>query len=142
MERDVLKWYPMLYFSSHLRSSSKNMINRYGLRVSPCMLLRLIVIGGVVLKWFPVMVVVDFLYMSPTISTPFARKPRSSIMASNHAWSMNLKIFLKSIYVRYISLLVSFTSLRATVIVCICLEVLHCGLNPFWLKWIILCCSP
>ena len=45
MEGDVSKWYPMLSFSSHLKSGSKNMINRYGLRLSLCMVPRLILIG-------------------------------------------------------------------------------------------------
>ena len=45
MEGDVLKWYPMLSSSSHLKSGSKNMINRYGLRVSLRKVLRLISIG-------------------------------------------------------------------------------------------------
>ena len=44
----VLKWYSMLSFSSHLNSGSKNIINKYGLSVSPCMVSRLIVIGDVV----------------------------------------------------------------------------------------------
>lgn len=100
--RDVLKWYPMSYFFSHLRSGSKNMINRYGLRVSPCMVPRLFVIGGVVPKWFPVMAVVEFLYMLPTISVASKGKPRSFIMTNSLAWSMDPKAFLKSMYVRYI----------------------------------------
>ena len=33
---DVPKVYPLFPCCSHLRSGSRNMINRYGLRVSPC----------------------------------------------------------------------------------------------------------
>ena len=56
----MLKWYPKLSFSSHLRSGSRNIINRYGLRVSPCMVPRLIFIGNVDLKWFLMKDVVEF----------------------------------------------------------------------------------
>ena len=45
VEGDVLKWYLMLSSSSHLKSGSKNIINRYGLRVLLCKVLRLISIG-------------------------------------------------------------------------------------------------
>ena len=44
-EVDMLKWYPVLFFSSHLKSGFINMINKYGLRVSPCMVPWLISIG-------------------------------------------------------------------------------------------------
>ena len=47
---NVLKWYPGLFFSNHLRRGSRNMIKRYGLKMSPCIVLRLISIGGVVSK--------------------------------------------------------------------------------------------
>ena len=50
VEWEVLKWYPMSSFSSHLRSGSRKIINRYGLRVSPCIVPRLISIGSVVPK--------------------------------------------------------------------------------------------
>ena len=61
VEGDVLKWYPMSSFSSNLNSNSRNIIKKYGLSVSPCMVPRLIVIGGVVSKWLPVKDVVEFL---------------------------------------------------------------------------------
>ena len=35
---DVLRWYPMLSFSSHLRSGYKKMIKRYGFRMSAWMI--------------------------------------------------------------------------------------------------------
>lgn len=47
---EVLKWYPMLSFSSHLRRGSRKMINRYGLSVSPCIVPLLIFIGSIVPK--------------------------------------------------------------------------------------------
>lgn len=50
VEVDMLKWYPMLFFSSHLKSDFRNMINMYGLRVSHCMVPWLIFIGGIVPK--------------------------------------------------------------------------------------------
>lgn len=98
VERDVLKWYPMLSFSNHLRSGSKNIINMYGLRVSPCMIPWLISTGGVVLKWFPM----NFLYIFPTILTASREKSRSSIRASSLTWLMELKALWKSMYVVYI----------------------------------------
>ena len=61
-------------------------------------------IGGVVSKWLPANVVVEFLYMFPTISTASRGNPKSSIMASSRAWSMEPNAFLKSMYVRYMSL--------------------------------------
>ena len=71
------------------------MMNRYGMRVSPCMVPRLVVIGGVVPKWFPVKVVMKFLYLFPTISIASRGNPKSSIMASSRAWSMKSEgIFL------------------------------------------------
>ena len=36
-------------------------MNKYGLRVSPCMVPRLMLMGGVVPKWLPVKAVVEFL---------------------------------------------------------------------------------
>ena len=63
VEEDVLKWYPMFFFSNHFRSGSKNMINRYELRMFSCMVHRLISIGGVDPKWFPVKDVVEFFYI-------------------------------------------------------------------------------
>lgn len=50
VEEDVLKWYPMLSFSSYFRRESRKTINRYRLRVSFCIVPRLISIGSVVPK--------------------------------------------------------------------------------------------
>jgi len=117
-------------------------MNRYGLNVSPWMVPLLIWIGGVVPKWFPWKVVVEFVYIFPISSTASLGYPRSSIMASSLAWSIDPKAFLKSMYVRYMSLLVSLASSRAAIIIWICLVVFLCGLNPSWLKCSIWCFSP
>ena len=45
---DVFKWYPMLFFFSQRSRDYMNIINKYGLRVSPCMVPRLIVIGCII----------------------------------------------------------------------------------------------
>ena len=62
--------------------------------------------------------------------------------ASGFAWSIERKAFMKSMYVRYISLLVGLASSRVVMIVCICLEVLRCGRKPYWLKCSSLSFSP
>ena len=97
---EVLKWYPILFFSNQRSSDSKNMINKYGLRISPCMVLRLISIRGLVPKIVLVKDVVEFLYMLLTISTASMGKPMSSMRTSSRAWSMKPKALQKSIYVR------------------------------------------
>ena len=86
--------------------------------------------------------VVEFFNIFLTISIAFRGKPRSSMRTSNLAWSMDLKAFWKSMYVRYISLLVSRASSRVMVIICIYLEVFHCGWKLFWLKCNSLYFSP
>lgn len=68
VDEDVLKWYPRLSFFNHLSSDSRKIMKRYGLKVSPCIIPRLILIGCMVPKWLPVKDVVEFLYMLPTIS--------------------------------------------------------------------------
>ena len=93
---DVLKWYPKLFFSSHLRSGSMNMINKYGLRVPPYIVPRLISIGGVEPKWFLVKEMVEFLYILPTMLIVSIGYPRSSMRASSIAWSMDPKALRKS----------------------------------------------
>ena len=47
---DVLKRYLMLSFLNYLRRDSKKIINKYGLRVSSCIVPRLISIGSVIPK--------------------------------------------------------------------------------------------
>jgi hypothetical protein len=68
--------------------------------------------------------------MLPTISTAFRGYLRTAMMANNLAWSINPTAFLKSMYVRYISLLVNRAFSRAAISVCICREVLRCGRKP------------
>lgn len=55
---------------------------------------------------------------------------------------MEPNAFLKSMYVRYISSVVSLASSRVSMIVCICLDVLRCGRKPSWLEYSSRCCSP
>ena len=50
IKEEVLKWYPMLSFSSHLRRNYRKIINRCGMKVSPCIVPRLISIRSVVPK--------------------------------------------------------------------------------------------
>ena len=49
-----------IIFSDHLMKGYRNMIIKYKLRVSPCIVLMLISIGNVVPKWLLVKDVVDF----------------------------------------------------------------------------------
>ena len=137
---DVLKWYPRLSFSSHRSRDSRYMINRYGQSVSPCMVPWLIFIGGVVPKVLSAKDVVEFLYVLPTISTASMGKSRSSMRASRRAWSMDPKALRKSMYVRWISLVVSLTFSRAAMIIWICRDVFRCGRKSSWLKYNIVCC--
>lgn len=65
-------------FSSHLRSGSRKMWNRFGPCVSPWVVPRFIGIrSGMERKWLPWNAVVEFVYMLPTIT-----HLRSSIVAS------------------------------------------------------------
>ena len=80
--------------------------------------------------------------MFPIILTASRGQPKSFMRASSLAWSIKPKAFLKSMYMRYMSLLVSLASSRVAMIVCICLEVLCCGRKLFWLECNSLCCSP
>ena len=75
----------MLSCSNHLRRGPRNIMNRYWLRVSPCMVPQLISIEIVIPKWSPMKDVVEFLYMFSTISTVSRGKPMSSMRASNLA---------------------------------------------------------
>jgi hypothetical protein len=49
----VLSWKPRFPRSSHLSRGSKNMIKRYGLSVSPCMVPLCICTGFVIPKYVP-----------------------------------------------------------------------------------------
>ena len=64
--------------------------------MSLCIVPRLILIGSVVPKWLPVKAVVESVYIFPTISTASSGYPRFSMMARSLAWSMEPKVFLKS----------------------------------------------
>ena len=81
---------------SILGGVSRNIMNKYGLRVSPCMVPQLISSGGGVPKWFLEKDVVEFLYIFLMILTASKGKPRSSIRASNLVWSTEPKAFWKS----------------------------------------------
>lgn len=59
----------------------------------------LISVGGVVVKCVPGKDVVDLEYILPTSFIASSGYHRSSIMASNLGWLMNLNEFLKSMYV-------------------------------------------
>lgn len=83
VEEHVLKWYSMLSFSNHLKSCSKNLMNRYKLRVSSCMVSRLISTVDVVPKLFPMKDVVEFLYIFSNILTASRGNPRSSMKANS-----------------------------------------------------------
>jgi hypothetical protein len=50
---DVLSVYPRLPLSSHLSSGSRDMMKRYGLSVSPCMVPLYMWTGLVFPKWDP-----------------------------------------------------------------------------------------
>ena len=50
---DVLSLYPSLPLSSHCSSGSREMMKRYGLNVSPCMVPLCMWIGLVFSKWDP-----------------------------------------------------------------------------------------
>ena len=56
---DVLNVYPFLPLCIHLNSSSKNIIKRYGLRVSPCIVPRCIGIFCVLPKCSPINMVFE-----------------------------------------------------------------------------------
>jgi hypothetical protein len=62
---DVLSLYPRLLPSNHLSSSSRDMIKRYGLSVSPCMVLLCMWIGLVLPKCDPKNIVDELEYMFP-----------------------------------------------------------------------------
>ena len=97
---EVLKWYSMLFFPNHRKSGSRKMMKRYGLIVSPCIVPMVIKISGVAPKQLPWKEVVEFMQRLPVHSPVSLGQPRSSIRASNLAWSMKPKAFLKSMYVR------------------------------------------
>jgi hypothetical protein len=60
-------------------------------------------------------------------------KPRSAMMASNRAWSMDPNAFFKSMYSRYMSCWVSLKSSKVAINVCSCHDVHLFCLKPSWL---------
>lgn len=64
------------------------------------------------------------------------------MMAKSLMWSIDLKVILKSMYVMYMSLVVSLASSKVAMNVWVCRDVLRCGRNHSWLKCSTLCCSP
>ena len=92
---DVPKVYPLFPCCSHLSRGSKNMINRYGLRISPCIVPLWMGIGKVFPKCSPVNMVEDYEYMFPMRFMESLGYPKSFIIAKSLAWSMEPKAFLK-----------------------------------------------
>jgi hypothetical protein len=101
---NVLKSYHMSFFFVHLKNGSKNMMNRWKLRVPLCMVQWPIYIACIVPKWFSKKDLVEFLYIFPIIKTTAAGKLRSYISASSLAWSLELNALWKFIYVKYMSM--------------------------------------
>ena len=66
---EVLKVYPLFLCCSHLRSGSRKMIKRYGLKVSPCIVFLCIGIDCVLSKCSPINVILDCEYILPTNAT-------------------------------------------------------------------------
>ena len=58
--------YPLFLLCSHLRSGLRNMIKRYRLNVSPCIVSLCMGMSCVLSKCSPVNVVVDYKYILPT----------------------------------------------------------------------------
>jgi hypothetical protein len=56
---EVLKVYPLFFYCNQRNSDSKIIINRYGLKVSPCMIPLCTGISCVLPKYSPIYVVVD-----------------------------------------------------------------------------------
>ena len=93
---DVPKIYPLLPCCNHLRRGSKNIKNKYGLRVSPCIVPLWMGMGKVLPKYSPRYIVDDCEYIFPIRLVALVGYPRSFIMARSLAWSIEPKVFLKS----------------------------------------------
>lgn len=76
---------------------------------------------------------VELAYMSLTIFMASRGNPRSSIMASSHAWSMDPKALRKSMYAMHISLVEYFASSKVATRICIWRVLFHCGRKLSWL---------
>lgn len=121
---DVPDVKPLLPLCRYLNNSSRNIMNRYGLSVSPWMVPLWIGIGFVVPKFSLVNIVDEFTQMFPINVTASTRYLRSFIIARSWAWSRDPNAFLKSIYNMQICGFVRFASSRAAMIHCICLAML------------------
>ena len=93
---DVLSLYPKLPLSNHLSSGSRDMMKRYGLSMSPCMVLPCMWTGLVFPKWDPKNIVDDLEYMFSIRLMASCGYPRSAIIDNNQAWSIEPNAFLKS----------------------------------------------
>ena len=82
---DVPNVYPLLPLCSHLSNGSRNIKNRYGLRVSPWMVPLWMGIGFFLPKCLPVNIVVECAYMFPISVTASNGYPRSFIIAKSLA---------------------------------------------------------
>ena len=127
---DVPNVYPSFPCCNHRRRGSKNIMNRYGLRVSPCIIPLWMGIGCVLPKCSPIYMVVDCEYMFPIRFMASCGYPRSSIMARSLAWSMEPKAFLKSMYRMYMFWFVNRASSSAAISTWSCLDVPLSALNP------------
>jgi hypothetical protein len=107
-----------------------NNINKYGLSVSPCIVPLCTCIGFVFSNYSPIYIVVELLYIFPIISIASSGYPRSSIIVSSLAWSMDPKAFLKFMYRMCMSWLINLTSSSTTMSFRICLVVLFSYLIP------------
>ena len=96
MDLDVPKVYPWFLFCNHLNSGSQNMIKMHGLNVFPCIVPLCIGIYFVWLKSSPMNMVLECEYMLPTNLTTYSGYPKSSIITSRRAWSIDPNAYLKS----------------------------------------------
>ena len=127
---DVPKVYPLSPCYNHRRRGSKNIKNRYGLRVSPCIVPLCMGIGSVLPKYSPQYIVEACEYMLPTRLMTSVGYTRSFIVAKSLAWSMEPKAFLKSMYRIYMSWFVNLASSNAAMRSWSCLDVPLSALNP------------
>ena len=83
--------------SNHCSNGSNNIKKQNGLRMSPCIVRRWIEIGLVLIKCVPINAVCELACMLPISLIASSGYPKSTIMASNVAWSMDPKALVKSI---------------------------------------------
>ena len=71
-------------------------MNRYGLKVTLCMVAWLIWIEGFVVKWGPLKEVNDYVYILPTSAIASSGYPMSTMMARSLGWWIEPNELLKS----------------------------------------------